>query len=440
MNQTSRQRPCRTSPTASWPTSGVRWVWPWIELGIPMGARVAMVSHNSARLLTSFYGVSGNGRVFVPINFRLSRDEVAYIVEHCGAVALLIDPELADDLGDVPCERVWIMGDECDAVWYGRAGEPAAWEPDEDATASINYTSGHHRTAQGCRADPPGPVDQRRHLRVARRRVTDRDVYLHTLPMFHCDGWGMLYTVSAMGVKHIVLRKVDGRRDPAAGRGTRRHADVWRAGGRDGGARRSQGLGRRDPRAGQGADGRRRSPAADVGHRGDGDRARLGVHPDLRPDRDRSAAHDVSFAGPSGTTCRPQNGPPSWVEPVLPTIGIKMGVSKDGELLAQRQPHPEVVLGESRRPAPRRWTAVGSTPAMAGCIDDEGYYTITDRKKDVIISGGENVSSIEVEDVLFSHPAVNEVAIIGVPAREVGRNRQGPGRPRAGFGRRASVS
>ncbi|MDH4280287.1 MAG: AMP-binding protein, partial [Acidimicrobiia bacterium] len=68
------------------------------ELGIPMGGRVAMVSHNSARLLTSFWGVGGNGRVFVPINFRLSADEVRYIVEHSGAEALLIDPELEDTL------------------------------------------------------------------------------------------------------------------------------------------------------------------------------------------------------------------------------------------------------------------------------------------------------------------------------------------------------
>jgi fatty-acyl-CoA synthase len=71
------------------------------ELGLPMGARVAMVSHNSARLLTSFFGVSGNGRVFVPINFRLGRAEVEYIIEHCGADALLIDPELEDDLADI---------------------------------------------------------------------------------------------------------------------------------------------------------------------------------------------------------------------------------------------------------------------------------------------------------------------------------------------------
>src|SRR6185436_6359580 len=70
-------------------------------LGIGLGERVAMVSHNSARLLTSFYGVSGSGRVLVPINFRLVAEEIQYIVDHSGARLLLIDPELADSLSEV---------------------------------------------------------------------------------------------------------------------------------------------------------------------------------------------------------------------------------------------------------------------------------------------------------------------------------------------------
>jgi acyl-CoA synthetase (AMP-forming)/AMP-acid ligase II len=73
-------------------------------LGIGVGERVAMVSHNSARLLTALWGVSGYGRVLVPVNFRLSRDEVAYIVEHSGARVLFVDPELADTLKDVEAE------------------------------------------------------------------------------------------------------------------------------------------------------------------------------------------------------------------------------------------------------------------------------------------------------------------------------------------------
>src|SRR5687768_12527332 len=74
------------------------------ELGIGPGDRVAIVSHNSARLLTSFFGVSGFGRVLVPVNFRLRPDEVAYIVEHSGARVVLIDPELDDTLREVTAE------------------------------------------------------------------------------------------------------------------------------------------------------------------------------------------------------------------------------------------------------------------------------------------------------------------------------------------------
>ena len=160
------------------------------KLGLEMGDRVAMVSHNSARLLTSFFGVSGNGRIFVPINFRLNVEEVRYIVEHSGARALLVDPELADDLADVECEMKWILGEESDAVWLGHEGEPEPWEPDEDAIASINYTS-------GTTARPKG-VEQTHRARWTNAvtfgwhtGVSDRDVYLHTLPMFHCDGWGL---------------------------------------------------------------------------------------------------------------------------------------------------------------------------------------------------------------------------------------------------------
>src|SRR5687768_18498794 len=74
------------------------------QLGIGVGDRVAVVSHNSARLLTSFFGVAGFGRVLVPVNFRLRPDEVRYIVEHSGARVVLIDPELDDTLREVTAE------------------------------------------------------------------------------------------------------------------------------------------------------------------------------------------------------------------------------------------------------------------------------------------------------------------------------------------------
>ncbi|MFM9225904.1 MAG: AMP-binding protein, partial [Actinomycetota bacterium] len=178
-------------------------------LGIPQGARVAVVSQNSARLLTSFYGVSAFGRVLVPINFRLVAEEVAYIVEHSGAEVLIVDPELDESLAGVTAAHRFVIGAESDEILYRPDVEPRAWTPDEDATATINYTS-------GTTARPKGVQLTHRNLWVNaavfgwQMGVNDRDVYLHTLPQFHANGWGMVFAVTAMGGTHIVLRKVDG--------------------------------------------------------------------------------------------------------------------------------------------------------------------------------------------------------------------------------------
>ena len=182
------------------------------ELGVEVGERVAIVSHNSARLLTSFFGVAGSGRVLVPVNFRLRPDEVAYIVEHSGARVLLIDPELDDELADITAEHRFVLGSDDDLYAASPAdggAEPAVWEPDENATACINYTS-------GTTARPKGVQITHRNIWVnavtfaMHAAVTDRDVYLHTLPMFHANGWGMPFAMTGLGVKQVVLRKIDG--------------------------------------------------------------------------------------------------------------------------------------------------------------------------------------------------------------------------------------
>jgi acyl-CoA synthetase (AMP-forming)/AMP-acid ligase II len=387
------------------------------NLGLAEGARVAMVSHNSARMLTSFFGVSGNGRVFVPINFRLSADEVAYIVDHCGADALLIDPELKESLAEVDCGMRWVMGSESDEVWYGQDGEPRPWTPDEDTTASINYTS-------GTTARPKG-VQQTHRARWINAvtfgwhaGVSDRDVYLHTLPMFHCDGWGMLYTVTGMGVKHVVLRKVDGVeilrrvRDhgvtlmcgaPAVCTAVLDAAADW-----DG---EIPGRGRvRMVVAGA-------PPPTTIIERME---TELGwefiqlyglteTAPLLTMSRCRSEWDDLS----------PTDRARKLGRAGAPAIGITMATSPSGELLARGNHVLEAYWNNPEatdQALEGGWFRTGD----GGHRDEEGYYSITDRKKDVIISGGENVSSIEVEDTLFSHPDVSEVAVIGVPDEKWG--------------------
>ena len=163
-------------------------------LGVGEGERVAVVSHNAARLLELMYAVPSSGRICVPVNFRLRAEEVDYIVGHSGASVLLVDPELDESLASVQTTKHrFVLGGETDAEVMRFDTEPKAWSgPDEDATATINYTS-------GTTARPKGVQITHRNIWVnamsfglhLRRR--ERDVYLHTLPMFHANGWGMPY-------------------------------------------------------------------------------------------------------------------------------------------------------------------------------------------------------------------------------------------------------
>src|ERR1700678_2337628 len=182
------------------------------HLEVAHGERVAIVSPNSARFLTSYFGVSGFGRILVPINFRLSAAEMAYIVEHSGRSVLICDPELTDVVADIPVRHRFALDGVDDAELFAPAAAgatPQEWRGAEDDTCSVNYPS-------GTTARPKGV--QLTHRNCWLNAVTfgwhtgvgDRDVLLHTLPMFHCNGWGMPYAVTGMGGTHIVLRKIDG--------------------------------------------------------------------------------------------------------------------------------------------------------------------------------------------------------------------------------------
>ena len=381
-------------------------------LGVPMGGRVAMVSHNAGRLLTSFWGVSGNGRVFVPINFRLSTSEVAYIIEHCGADALLVDPELADEVASIECRRKFVLGPESDDALFHSGAAPQPWTPNEDETAVINYTS-------GTTARPKGVQQTHRSLWLNaavfgwQATVSDRDNYLHTLPMFHCNGWGMPYALVCMGAKQVVLRNVDGaeilRRveeygitimcgAPAVVAAILDAAAEWRG-----------------PIPGEGRTRIVVAGAPPPTRTIERVETELGwefiqiyglteTAPLLTMNRRRAEWDHLSAAERARKLARQG----------APGLGVRMAVSASGEFLARTN---HVLEGYWEQPDATAeaivdgWFYTGD----GGYIDEDGYYTITDRKKDVIISGGENVSSIEVEDTLFSHPAVAEVAVIGVP-------------------------
>ncbi len=386
------------------------------RLGIGEGDRVAMVSHNSARLLTAFFGICGYGRILVPINFRLSRDEVAYIVEHSGARVLFVDPEVADTLAGIECEHTFVIG--ADEHLFAEGGEPTPWSaPDENATATINYTS-------GTTARPKGVQLTHRNLWVnammqaVHLGVSDRDVYLHVLPMFHCNGWGMPFVCAGLGVPQVVLRKVDGaeilRRVQEHGVTIMCGAPAVVASVLD-------------------------AAAAWEGPVPGRDRLRIIVAGAPPPTRtivrvqqelgwEFIQIYGLTETAPLLTVNRvrsewdgltPEERAAKLVRAGAPAIGVRLSIDAEGEVLARSNvcldgywENPQ----ESARCLAGGWFHTGD----GGGLDETGYLTISDRRKDVIITGGENVSSIEVEDALFGHPAVAEVAVIGVPDQKWG--------------------
>jgi len=381
------------------------------DLGVGFGERVAIVSQNSTRMAVGFFGVSGHGRIYVPINFRLSPAEIAYVVEHSGASVLAVDPELEDQLAGVDCKHRFILGRD-DSDLFLEGVEPEPWTPDEDATATINYTS-------GTTARPKGVQMTHRMLWLNtavfswQAGVNDRDVYLYTLPMFHCNAWGLIYGLSAMGVKQVVLRKVDGaeilRRIDEHGVTFLCGAPTVVASVLDAAATWDGPI----PGAGRtrivvaGAPPPTRTierVETELGWEFIQIYGLTETSPLLTMNRGRAEWDDLS----------PGERAQKLGRAGAPALGVQLRTDTEGEVLARSN---HVLVGYWNQPEATAeaiadgWFLTGD----GGSIDEANYLTISDRKKDVIITGGENVTSIEVEDRLFSHPAVAEVAVIGVP-------------------------
>jgi fatty-acyl-CoA synthase len=327
------------------------------------------------------------------------------------------DPSLKDKLEALDVPHKFLLGDD-DAL-YDHGSEPAPWaEPDEAATATINYTS-------GTTARPKGVQLTHRNLWLnatvfdLHAGVTDRDVYLHTLPMFHANGWGMPYGITGMGGKHVVLRQVDG-------------TEILR---------RIQEYGVTVMCAAPAVVSAALDAAADWDGEIPGrDRVRIivaGAPPPTRTIERVMTELGWEFCQIYGLT---ETSPIVTVNRMRAewegmdtheqarrlgragavALGVRVSVDVDGEVLTSSNHNLD---GYWAQPDETARVQEGNTfhTGDGGYLDDEdGYLVISDRKKDVIISGGENVSSIEVEDALMSAPSVREVAVIGVPDEKWG--------------------
>src|SRR5215216_5514378 len=328
------------------------------EMGIAAGERIAVASLNAARMLELLYAATATGRIVVPINFRLKRDEIH-----------------------------------------------------ENATATINYTS-------GTTAHPKGVELTHRNIWLnatvlaLHLGVTDRDVYLHTVPMFYVNGWNLPFALAGLGVTQVMLRSVDGaevlRRVEHHGvtlmGGAPAVLDIC-LGAAEAFERPRPGAGRLRVLAG-GAPPPTRTIARVEEELGWEFMQIYGL-------TESSPLLVVNRARPEDAAVGDDERRRRLTRAGAPALGVRLRTAPDGEALARsnhvmrrywRQPKATAAALDGG------WLRTGD----GGEVRD-GYLTISDRKKDVIITGGENVTSIEVENRLHSHPGVAEVAVIGVP-------------------------
>jgi fatty-acyl-CoA synthase len=411
------------------------------RFGVKKGDRVAYIAPNTHAQLTSFYAVPQIGAVLVPINYRLIADDFAYILAHSGAKVVCVHPDyvaMVDAIrARVPgVERFVSLEGELRAGWVDYEALIAETEvPDFDRPAidetdllTINYTS-------GTTARPKGVMITHRNAylnavgTLVHVHMTPADRYLWTLPMFHANGWTFVWIVTAVGGTHVCLRRVEPARifaelareeitmlcaAPTVLIGIASAPEDLRRGARRGVRVLTAGA----------------PPAAATIARVEGD---LGW--------DITHVYGLTETAPFITVCeaRPEHAALSPQERAV--IKARQGVEliTSGELL---------VVDEAGREVPHDGATVGEiivrgNVVMKGYFDDpdatstalrggyfhsgdaavvhpDGFAEVRDRIKDVIISGGENISSVEVEGVLLQHASVLEVAVVGMPHEKWG--------------------
>jgi fatty-acyl-CoA synthase len=409
-----------------------------LALGIGRGDRVCILSPNSHFFLESFFGTAEIGAILVPLNYRLVAADHEYILNHAGVKAVLVDWEytgvideirpglatvehwiVARDEGEAPCG--WRDWEEL--VAGAPEGDPPPVALGENDVVSINYTS-------GTTARPKGVILTHRNFYlnaynlIAHLGIRHEDVELWTLPMFHCNGWGAVYAVTGVGGTHVVLRTIDGA-----------------------------GIFRRIEE--EGVTFACMAPAVlrTILDYPDRDQHRIETRPRITVAGAPPPAafierletelgwqfiqiYGLTETAPLLTVCGPdhQTAREDWgrrSRAGVAGIGVQLGVldddgnpvPKDGRSVGEICARSSVVFqGYWRQPEETHvairdgWFHTGDLAVW----DETESIHIVDRKKDVIISGGENISSPEIEAALYRHPAVAECAVIGVPHEKWG--------------------
>ena len=410
-----------------------RWSAALQEFGVAPGDRIAYIAPNTHAMLESFYAVPQIGGVVVPINYRLTPEDFAYIIGHSGARVVCAHSDHLDAVdrirSEIPDVQRFVALDGARDGWLSYEQLLDAHEPtfspvavDENDLIAINYTS-------GTTSKPKGVMITHRnaHLNVVGTlvhlpmRMDDR--YLWTLPMFHANGWTFVWTVTAAGAAHVCLRKVDPVKvfeaieaesismlcaAPTVLIGIANAPPEARARARKGVRVVTAGA----------------PPAAATIERVEGEFGWT-----------ITQVYGLTETSPFITVCepRPEHSEKTTAERAVIKArqGVELITSGDLRVVdesGREVPHDGQTLGEivvrgnvvmkgyyndpdaTANAIREGWLHTGD----AAVVHPDGYAEVRDRIKDIIISGGENISSVEVEGVLLRHPAVQEVAVVGM--------------------------
>jgi fatty-acyl-CoA synthase len=428
-----------------------RWSSALQKLGVTQGDRVAYIAPNTHAQLESFYAVPQIGAVLVPINFRLVADDFRYLIQHSGAKVVCAGADhlaavdaIRADLKDVvhfvaldgvpdPARNAgqnssnWLDYESLIDDASGSFSRPTIGERD---LLTINYTS-------GTTSRPKGVMITHRNAwmntvgMLAHWPMTPADAYLWTLPMFHANGWTFTWTVTAAGARHICLPKFDG-------------ATIFKVAAQEKVTRLCAAPTVLIMLANAPAEVKALAPKG-VGVMTAGAPPAAVTIQRIEDELGWSIIqiYGLTETAPAISICEPLPEHHSLSKDERARIKARQGVEliTSGELrVVDDKGHEVPADGKTPGEIVARGNVImagyyNDPEATDTCMGDgwfhtgdaavvhpDGYVQITDRLKDVIISGGENISSVEVEAMLLRHDAIQEVAVVGMPHEKWGES------------------
>jgi fatty-acyl-CoA synthase len=411
------------------------------KLGIEKGDVVSFITYNSHQLLEAYYAVPQIGAILNPINIRLSSTEIEYILNHAETRALCFHrdflPLVETMQGNLKKIDHFIVMESEDILDWAHSFELLLKEAspeaeinldavDENAVVELFYTSGTTGQQKGV-AITNRSLYIHTLTAIPGFQVSDQDTLLHVVPLFHVNGWGTPHFLTAVGGKHVMLRKIEYGEMlrlieaeevtkllgvPTIFNGLLQHPDL-----------NKYDLSSLTECIIGGAP----SPYALIEALEEKIGCRAYVGYGLT-----ETSPFIVIARPKQHLITDNETRRSYqVKTGLPLVGVRIRVVDDdgidvprdektmGEIIVRGNQVMHGYLKDQEATDAALVNGWLHTGDMA-VVDSEGYLTIVDRKKDIIISGGENISSVEVEKVIQNHPAVFEVVVIGIPNEKWG--------------------